>query len=55
MSEAFPAPVGYASTRRLSAALSRCNRKDIAMILPRVRDPRFITIRRGGTLINSDN
>ena len=25
------------------------------MILPKVRDPRFITIRRGGTLIDSDH
>ena len=25
------------------------------MILPKVRDPRFITIRRGGTLANSDH
>ena len=25
------------------------------MILPKVRDPRFITIRRGGTLADSDN
>jgi immunity protein 5 of polymorphic toxin system len=25
------------------------------MILPRVRDPRFVTIRRGGTLTNSDH
>src|SRR3990170_4779736 len=25
------------------------------MILPKVRDPRFITIRRGGTLTNSDH
>src|SRR5690349_6628798 len=26
-----------------------------AMILPRVRDPRFVTIRRGGTLTDSDH
>src|SRR5262247_3596218 len=25
------------------------------MILPKVRDPRFVTIRRGGTLIDSDH
>jgi hypothetical protein len=25
------------------------------MILPRIRDPRFITIRRGGTLTDSDH
>jgi len=25
------------------------------MILPKVRDPRFITIRRGGTLTDSDH
>jgi hypothetical protein len=28
---------------------------DTAMILPKVRDPRFITIRRGGTLTDSDH
>jgi hypothetical protein len=28
---------------------------DEAMILPKVRDPRFITIRRGGTLTDSDH
>src|SRR3981081_3555107 len=26
-----------------------------AMILPKVRDPRFVTIRRGGTLTDSDH
>ena len=26
-----------------------------AMILPKVRDPRFITLRRGGTLTDSDH
>src|SRR3981081_2123518 len=26
-----------------------------AMILPKVRDPRFVTIRRGGTLSDSDH
>ncbi|MDQ1537732.1 MAG: hypothetical protein QOE58_2125 [Actinomycetota bacterium] len=25
------------------------------MILPKVRDPRFVTIRRGGTLTDSDH
>jgi hypothetical protein len=25
------------------------------MILPKVRDPRFVTIRRGGTLTDSQN
>jgi hypothetical protein len=25
------------------------------MILPKVRDPRFVTIRRGGTLTDPDN
>jgi hypothetical protein len=30
-------------------------RKDADMILPKVRDPRFITIRRGGTLTDSDH
>lgn len=30
-------------------------RKGVRMILPKVRDPRFITIRRGGTLTDSDH
>ena len=25
------------------------------MILPKVRDPRFVTVRRGGTLTDSDH
>jgi hypothetical protein len=28
---------------------------DAAMILPKIRDPRFVTIRRGGTLTDSDH
>src|SRR5512136_2048251 len=35
--------------------LGRCNRTGATMILPKVRDPRFITIRRGGTLKDSDH
>src|SRR5215472_16748966 len=30
------------------------NRSASTMILPKVRDPRFVTIRRGGTLTDSD-
>src|SRR5207237_10178197 len=33
--------------------LGRWNRKGATMILPKDRDPRFITIRRGGTLTDS--
>lgn len=33
----------------------RCNRKGSILILPKVRDPRFITIRRGGTLTDFDH
>src|SRR5512136_596626 len=35
--------------------LGRCNRTGATMILPKDRDPRFITIRRGGTLTDSDH
>src|SRR5450755_2289008 len=35
--------------------LCRCNRTGATMILPKDRDPRFITIRRGGTLTDSDH
>ncbi len=33
----------------------RCKQKGTAVILPKDRDPRFITIRRGGTLTDSDH
>jgi hypothetical protein len=33
----------------------RCNRTGPTVILPKVRDPRFITIRRGGTLTDADH
>src|SRR6185312_14096860 len=33
--------------------LGRCNRTGATVILPKDRDPRFITIRRGGTLTDS--
>jgi len=36
-------------------ALGRCNKKGATVILPKDRDPRFITIRRGGTLTDSDH
>ena len=36
-------------------ALGRCNRTGATVILPKDRDPRFITIRRGGTLTDSDH
>src|SRR5579859_4624057 len=32
-----------------------CKQKGTAMILPKNRDPRFITLRRGGTLTDSDH
>ncbi len=32
-----------------------CVRERCGMILPKVRDPRFITIRRGGTLTDADH
>ena len=35
--------------------MGKCNRKGATMILPKERDPRFITIRRGGTLTDSDH
>src|SRR5215212_4689943 len=35
--------------------LGRCNRTGATVILPKVRDPRFMTIRRGGTLTDSDH
>jgi hypothetical protein len=39
----------------LNLALGRCNKKGATVILPKDRDPRFITIRRGGTLTDSDH
>jgi len=36
-------------------ALGRCNRTGATVILPKDRDPRFITIRRRGTLTDSDH
>jgi hypothetical protein len=36
-------------------ALGRCNKKGATVILPKDRDPRLITIRRGGTLTDSDH
>jgi Imm-5 like putative immunity protein len=38
-----------------SSMLGRCTRKCAAVILPKDRDPRFITIRRGGTLTDPDH
>jgi hypothetical protein len=35
--------------------LGGCNTTGATVILPKVRDPRFITIRRGGTLTDSDH
>jgi hypothetical protein len=35
--------------------LGSCKQKGTAVILPKDRDPRFITIRRGGTLTDSDH
>lgn len=46
-----PAPLG----QRLTATLDRCNQTGTTMILPKLRDPRFITLRRGGTLTDPDH
>ena len=35
--------------------LGGCNTTGATVILPKERDPRFITIRRGGTLTDSDH
>src|SRR5437016_12162637 len=35
--------------------MGRCNRTGATGILPKDRDPRFITIRRGGTLTDADH
>jgi hypothetical protein len=35
--------------------LGRCEQKGLGVILPKDRDPRFVTIRRGGTLADSDH
>ena len=35
--------------------LDRCEQKVCGVILPKDRDPRFVTIRRGGTLTDSDH
>jgi hypothetical protein len=34
---------------------NHCAEKRYAMILPKIRDPRFITLRRGGTLTDADH
>src|SRR5438045_7901936 len=43
------------AARLMPKPLGRCNKKGAALILPKDRDPRFITIRRGGTLTDSDH
>ena len=49
-------PVAGAFRHRASAAPSRSVVISVpTMILPKVRDPRFVTIRRGGTLTDSDH
>jgi hypothetical protein len=35
--------------------LDRCEQKVRGVILPKDRGPRFVTIRRGGTLTDSDH
>ncbi len=40
---------------RLNFMWGRCNRTGAPLILPKDRDPRFITIRRGGTLTDVDH
>jgi hypothetical protein len=37
------------------ALWARCDQERSWLILPKVRDPRFVTIRRGGTLTDSDH
>jgi hypothetical protein len=44
-----------ASSRTARDELGRCNGTGATVILPKVRDPRFITIRRGGTLTDADH
>ena len=46
---------GARPARPATAATLRCKEGVPAMILPKVRDPRFVTIRRGGTLTDSDH
>jgi hypothetical protein len=41
--------------RPVNSTLGRCNKKGATVILPKDRDPRLITIRRGGTLTDSDH
>ena len=51
----FPFPSLFLPGRRERKPLGRGNRKGATMILPKDRDPRFITIRRGETLTDSDH
>ncbi len=46
-------PVG--NPRGMCYMLDRCEQKVSVVILPKDRDPRFVTIRRGGTLTDSDH
>jgi len=46
-------PVG--NPRGMCYMLDRCEQKVRGVILPKDRDPRFVTIRRGGTLTDSDH
>ncbi len=43
------------STSRFVAGLAGTSEGLLGVILPKVRDPRFITIRRGGTLTDTDH
>jgi len=47
--------VGHAPEGRHGTGIGARRRKAEQMILPKVRDPRFITVRRGGTLSEADH
>jgi hypothetical protein len=44
-----------ARTRPDSTLAAGCEQKGLTMILPKDRDPRFVTIRRGGILTDADH
>jgi hypothetical protein len=47
--------LGGSIRKRDEACAGHCGRSEPEVILPKVRDPRFITIRRGGTLTDQDH
>jgi hypothetical protein len=50
--------LGHATSGEVAAScstLGKCEHKELGVILPKERDPRLVTIRRGGRLTDSDH